>query len=63
MKKGYDNFIIEANGNFLDFINCNEKDLNKIWNKIFFVNVIDIIRNTKYFEETKPYIIKRLDKV
>ena len=27
-----------------------------------FKNIIDILKNTKYFENTKPFIVHRLDK-
>ena len=59
-KKGYDNLIIEDNSNFL-VINKPSGVPVQGGTKSF-RNIIDIIKNTKYFEETKPYIVHRLDK-
>jgi len=56
----YDDYIIENNENFV------------VINKPFgiavqsgtksFKNIIDILKNTKYFEKKKPFIVHRLDK-
>jgi Pseudouridylate synthases, 23S RNA-specific len=59
-KGEYGKFIIENNDNFI------------VINKPFgipvqagtksFKNIIDILRDTKFFEQTKPFIVHRLDK-
>ena len=56
----YDNYVIEDNENFL-IINKPSGIPVQSGTKSF-KNIIDIIKNTKYFENSKPYIVHRLDK-
>ncbi len=56
----YDDYVIEDNENFIVLnkptgisVQSGTKSLK---------NIIDIIKNTKYFENSKPYIVHRLDK-
>ena len=56
----YDEYILEDNENFLVLnkpsgipVQSGTKSLK---------NIIDILKKTKYFENTKPYIVHRLDK-
>ena len=59
-KKKYDDFIIEDNQNFV-VINKPSGIPVQSGTKSF-KNIIDVIRNTKYFENTKPFIVHRIDK-
>ncbi len=56
----YSNFIIEDNNNFV-VINKPAGIPVQSGTKSF-KNIIDIIKNTKYFNNSKPYIVHRLDK-
>jgi 23S rRNA pseudouridine955/2504/2580 synthase len=56
----YDNFIIENNENFI-VINKPSGIAVQSGTKSF-KNVVDTLRETKYFEDSKPYIVHRLDK-
>ena len=59
-KKSYDNFIIEDNENFL-VINKPAGIAVQSGTKSF-KNIIDILKDTKYFLNSKPYIVHRIDK-
>ena len=59
-KKEYDKFIIEDNENFI-VIN-KPAGIPVQGGTKSYKNIIDILKNTKYFEHTKPYIVHRLDK-
>ena len=56
----YDDYIIEDNENFI-VINKPSGIPVQSGTKSF-KNIIDILKNTKYFENTKPYIVHRIDK-
>jgi 23S rRNA pseudouridine955/2504/2580 synthase len=56
----YDDFIIENNENFI-VINKPAGIAVQSGTKSF-KNVVDTLRETKYFENSKPYIVHRLDK-
>ncbi len=56
----YDDYIIEDNENFL-VINKPTGIPVQSGTKSF-RNIIDILKNTKYFENSKPFIVHRLDK-
>ena len=56
----YDNFIIENNQNFI-VINKPAGIAVQSGTKSF-KNVVDTLRETKYFEDSKPFIVHRLDK-
>ena len=56
----YDNYVIENNENFV-VINKPAGIAVQSGTKSF-KNIIDILKNTKYFENHKPYIVHRLDK-
>ena len=56
----YDNYIIEDNENFI-VINKPTGIPVQSGTKSF-KNIIDILKNTKYFENSKPFIVHRLDK-
>jgi 23S rRNA pseudouridine955/2504/2580 synthase len=56
----YDDFIIENNENFI-VINKPAGIAVQSGTKSF-KNVVDTLRETKYFEHTKPFIVHRLDK-
>ena len=58
--KIYNNFIIEDNNNFL-VINKPSGIPVQAGTKSF-KNLIDILRETKYFLDSKPFIVHRLDK-
>jgi 23S rRNA pseudouridine955/2504/2580 synthase len=59
-KDKYDDFIIENNENFI-VINKPAGIAVQSGTKSF-KNVVDTLRETKYFEDTKPFIVHRLDK-
>ena len=59
-KSKYGKFIIENNDNFI-VINKPSGIPVQAGTKSF-KNIIDILRNTKYFEYTKPFVVHRLDK-
>ena len=59
-KKTYGNFIIENNDNFI-VINKPAGTPVQSGTKSF-KNIIDILKNTEYFKNSKPYIVHRLDK-
>ncbi len=59
-KKIYRNFIIENNDNFV-VINKPAGIPVQSGTKSF-KNIIDILKNTEYFNNSKPYIVHRLDK-
>jgi 23S rRNA pseudouridine955/2504/2580 synthase len=56
----YDDYILENNNNFI-VINKPRGIAVQSGTKSF-RNIIDVLKNTKYFENTKPYIVHRLDK-
>ena len=56
----YDDFIIENNENFI-VINKPAGIAVQSGTKSF-KNIVDTLRKTKYFENTKPFIVHRLDK-
>ena len=56
----YDDFIIENNENFI-VINKPSGIAVQAGTKSF-KNIIDVIKDTKYFENSKPFIVHRLDK-
>jgi 23S rRNA pseudouridine955/2504/2580 synthase len=56
----YDDYVIEDNENFI-IINKPTGIPVQSGTKSF-KNIIDILKNTKYFENSKPYIVHRLDK-
>ena len=59
-QKKYDDFIIEDNNNFI-VINKPTGIPVQSGTKSF-KNIVDLLSNTKYFENKKPYIVHRLDK-
>ena len=59
-KEKYDDFIIENNENFI-VINKPAGIAVQSGTKSF-KNVVDTLRETKYFENSKPFIVHRLDK-
>ena len=56
----YDDYILENNDNFI-VINKPTGIAVQSGTKSF-RNIIDVLKDTKYFENTKPYIVHRLDK-
>ena len=56
----YDDYIIEDNENFI-IINKPSGIAVQAGTKSF-KNIIDAIKNTKYFHNSKPYIVHRIDK-
>ena len=56
----YDDYIIENNNNFI-VINKPRGIAVQAGTKSF-RNIIDVLKDSKYFENTKPYIVHRLDK-
>ena len=56
----YDDYVIESNENFI-IINKPSGVPVQSGTKSF-RNIIDIIKNTKYFENSKPFIVHRIDK-
>ena len=59
-KNKYGEFVIENNDNFI-VINKPSGIPVQSGTKSF-KNIIDTLRNTKYFENTKPFVVHRLDK-
>ena len=59
-KGEYGKFIIENNDNFI-VINKPSGIPVQAGTKSF-KNIIDILKDTKYFEDTKPFVVHRLDK-
>ena len=59
-KKTYGSFIIENNDNFV-VINKPRGIPTQSGTKSF-KNIIDILKGTEFFENTKPYVVHRLDK-
>ena len=59
-KDKYDDFIIENNENFI-VINKPAGIAVQSGTKSF-KNIVDTLRETKYFEDSKPFIVHRLDK-
>jgi 23S rRNA pseudouridine955/2504/2580 synthase len=56
----YDDYILENNN---DFIVINKPTGIAVQSGTkSFRNIIDVLKDTKYFENTKPYIVHRLDK-
>ena len=56
----YEKFIIEDNDNFIIINKPNGIPVQSGTKS--FKNIIDILKDTKYFENKKPYIVHRLDK-
>ena len=56
----YDDYILENNDNFI-VINKPRGIAVQAGTKSF-RNIIDVLKDSKYFENTKPYIVHRLDK-
>ena len=56
----YDDYVIEDNENFI-VINKPSGIAVQAGTKSF-KNIVDAIKNTKYFENSKPYIVHRIDK-
>ena len=56
----YDDYILENNNNFI-VINKPRGIAVQSGTKSF-RNIIDVLKESKYFENTKPYIVHRLDK-
>jgi 23S rRNA pseudouridine955/2504/2580 synthase len=56
----YDDYILENNDNFI-IINKPTGIAVQSGTKSF-RNIIDVLKDTKYFENSKPYIVHRLDK-
>ena len=59
-KAKYDEFVIEDNNNFI-VIN-KPSGIPVQGGTKSFKNIIDTLKHTKYFENSKPYIVHRLDK-
>ncbi len=59
-KSKYDNFILENNNNFI-IINKPSGIPVQAGTKSF-KNIIDTLKNTKYFKDTRPFVVHRLDK-
>ena len=56
----YDDYVIEDNENFI-VLNKPSGIAVQAGTKSF-KNIVDAIKNTKYFENSKPYIVHRIDK-
>jgi 23S rRNA pseudouridine955/2504/2580 synthase len=56
----YDDYILENNNNFI-VIN-KPRGISVQAGTKSFRNIIDVLKDSKYFENTKPYIVHRLDK-
>jgi 23S rRNA pseudouridine955/2504/2580 synthase len=59
-KSKYGNFVLENNNNFI-IINKPNGIPVQAGTKSF-KNIVDILKNTKYFKDAKPFIVHRLDK-
>jgi 23S rRNA pseudouridine955/2504/2580 synthase len=59
-KSKYGNFILENNNNFI-IINKPSGIPVQSGTKSF-KNIIDILKNTKYFKDARPFVVHRLDK-
>jgi len=59
-KSKYGNFVLENNNNFI-IINKPSGIPVQAGTRSF-KNIIDILKNTKYFKDAKPFIVHRLDK-
>jgi 23S rRNA pseudouridine955/2504/2580 synthase len=59
-KSKYGNFILENNNNFI-IINKPSGIPVQAGTKSF-KNIIDILKNTKYFKDARPFVVHRLDK-
>ncbi len=59
-KEKYGNFILENNNNFI-IINKPSGIPVQAGTKSF-KNIIDTLKNTKYFKDTRPFVVHRLDK-
>ena len=56
----YDDYVIEDNENFIVINKPNGIPVQSGTKS--FKNIIDILKNTRYFENSKPFIVHRLDK-
>ena len=56
----YDDYVIEDNENFIVINKPNGIPVQSGTKS--FKNIIDILKNSKYFENSKPFIVHRLDK-
>ena len=56
----YDDYVIEDNENFIVINKPTGIPVQSVTKS--YKNIIDIIKNTKYFENSKPFIVHRLDK-
>ena len=56
----YDDYVIEDNANFIVINKPNGIPVQSGTKS--FKNIIDILKNTRYFENSKPFIVHRLDK-
>ena len=56
----YDDYVIEDNENFIIINKPNGIPVQSGTKS--FKNIIDILKNTRYFENSKPFIVHRLDK-
>jgi 23S rRNA pseudouridine955/2504/2580 synthase len=59
-KSKYGNFVLENNNNFI-IINKPNGIPVQAGTKSF-KNIIDILKNTKYFKDVRPFVVHRLDK-
>jgi len=59
-KSKYGNFILENNNNFI-IINKPSGIPVQAGTKSF-KNIVDILKNTKYFKDARPFVVHRLDK-
>ena len=56
----YDDYILENNKNFIVINKPRVRDVQA--GSKSFKNIIDVLKDSKYFEKTKPFIVHRLDK-
>ena len=56
----YDDYVLENNSNFI--VISKPRGIAVQAGTKSFRNIIDVLKDTKYFENTKPYIVHRLDK-
>ena len=59
-RSSYDKFVIENNDNFIVINKPNGIPVQAGTKS--FKNIVDILKDTSYFENTKPFIVHRLDK-